>query len=169
MLKFCQFCDLESTWKGLWFCVSEVKRVVQSQGKENVNQSFQDLFLSAQWGLYHFGLCTQVIRALTVRHSAVLLAEVSFLNPGQGVLEDLAATAEITCKSMTLDLSFDCFLFDCSLFKIFREAVLVFWLLPLCLPTCLSFLYFCLKLCLFPKFVKFKLPDCSCLCWDGGG
>ena len=101
---------------------------------------------------------------MAVQHSALLLAEGSSLNSGQGVLQDLAARAEITCKLVTLDLSVDCFVFHRSSFTILRGGCFIFLSLATLSSSVLVIPLFLLELCLIPKFVKFELPDCSCLC-----
>lgn len=145
-------------------CLCVMKGVVQSQGEEHVNR-FQDLFLSAQWGLLHFGLCTQVIRSslwlLSCPFGWGFLAE-----PGPCRALGSAVRTERTCKSLTLDLKFDCLFFHHFCLKFGRGAVLVFWLLPLCHPICPSFIsaWNCLK----PKVCEIKtswLPLLPALRW----
>lgn len=133
-MEFCRFCDFRP---GCVCLLGKVAPRVRAEGHD-----------CARGGRGHFGPCTRVIRAAVASgRFSVPLAPGSWPNGGQGQLPDPAATAEITCKSMTLRWSCDCLL-PCSLLFVKNSgegAVWVFWRLPLWLPTCLPFLYFCPK------------------------
>lgn len=122
-MGYCQCYDLVCLKKSLVLCVWCEK---SSPGSGKVSELVSRIYFSLHSkNSHHFGLCTQVIRALAVQHSALLLAEGSSLNSGQGVLQDLVARVEIRCKPVILDLSFDCLVFHCS-FTVLRGRLFYF-------------------------------------------
>lgn len=104
VVGFCQFCDLECE-QSPGFCVSAVKGVAQSQGQ--LDSEFPG-FIALHGEDWPLGPCTQVIRAW-----ALALCPFGRGLPAEPGPRGASAggAAEITCKSVTLDLSFNCFLF----------------------------------------------------------